>query len=72
MANPKELLKQAAVKREEAGMRRGLARLLSAGELQHRFERRAHELELQAIALEEEAGPRKRRPARTPRTPGRC
>jgi hypothetical protein len=53
-------------------MRRGLARLLSAGELQHRFERRAHELELQAIALEEEAGPRKRRPARTPRTPGRC
>ena len=74
MAKAKELLKQAAAKREEASSRRSLARLLSAGELQHRFERQAHKLEVQAAALEKEARPegaRKRQPARSLRSSGR-
>jgi hypothetical protein len=64
MAKAKELLKQAAMKREEASMRRGLAQLLSAGELQHRYERQAHELEDQAAALEKEARSKEARKSR--------
>lgn len=70
MAKVKELLKQASARREEAGSRRGLARLLSAGDLLHQLERQAHELEVEAAALEKEARPqgaRKRRRARSSR-----
>ena len=62
MAKAKELLKQATARREEANSRGSLARLLSAGGLQHQLEQQAHELEEQAAALEKEA--RKSRPVR--------
>jgi hypothetical protein len=74
MAKAKKMLEQAAARREEAGSRRGLARLLSSGELQHELERQAHALEVEAAALEKDAKPegaRKRRRARGPRPPGR-
>lgn len=53
----KELLKQAAARREEASSRRSLARLLSAGGLQHQLEQQAHELEVEAATLEKKARP---------------
>jgi hypothetical protein len=56
MSNTRELLKQAAARREEASSRRGLARLVSAGKPQRQLAHEAHELELEAARLEKEAG----------------
>jgi hypothetical protein len=67
MVKANKMLEQAAARREEAGSRRGLARLLSAGKLQHELERQAQALEVEAAALEKDAQPageRKHRRAR--------
>jgi hypothetical protein len=55
MGRARKLLEKAAAAREEASSRRSLARLLLVGELQRQFEQLAHDLEVEAAALEEEA-----------------
>ena len=70
-----DLRKQADTKREEARSRRGLALLTSAGKPERQLERQAHELDLEAAKMEEEAdrlrsgGSRNRRNVRGASTP---
>lgn len=77
MSKQTELLRQARARREEARSRRSLARLAAAQRPQGLLGREAHELEVEAARLEQDARrpaaerPGKSQRARGPAKPGR-